>query len=306
MNQLPAIETKHLTKRFGRTVAVDALNLRIARGEVFGLLGPNGAGKTTTVRMLCGILAPTQGEAAVAGFPVSDRQRVARVVGLLPETPGLYDRLSVFRNLEIFAEIFHVDNRIDKINQYLRLLGLWDQRSQPSGSLSKGMRQKLALARALIHEPQILFLDEPTASLDPLSAKIMRELILSLKEKEVTFIICTHNLFEVEQICSRVGILSKGKLISIGTPGEIKQTISKREIVFTLTRVDKKIIESLRFDFIKGMTLKENKLSVFLENPEKEIPQIVKVLVQVGGEIVFITERGPSLEEVYLELTKEA
>ncbi len=301
----PAIETQDLTKRFGPIVAVDALNLWVERGEVFGLLGPNGAGKTTTVRMLCGILWPSAGEARVAGFPISDRLTVAQVTGLLPETPGLYDRLSVFRNLEIFAEIYRVPDRVTKINRYLRLFDLWDHRDHPAGSLSKGMRQKVALARALVHDPQILFLDEPTASLDPLSAKLIRELIVNLKARERTVVICTHNLFEAEQICDRVGILTKGKLAAVGAPLEIKEHMSRREIAVTLAGLDESLLEVLRFDFIKGKRRNGNRLILDLDHPEKEIPQVVNALVRAGGEIIFITEQGPSLEQVYLELTRE-
>jgi ABC-2 type transport system ATP-binding protein len=305
MTDPAAIQTQDLTKTFGLTVAVDALTLRIERGEIFGLLGPNGAGKTTTVRLLCGLLSPQRGTARVAGYSISDRLNVAQVTGLLPETPGLYERLSVFRNLELFAEIYRVDDRAAKINHYLKLFDLWDHRDQPAGGLSKGMRQKVALARALIHDPQILFLDEPTASLDPLSAKVIRELILALKARARTVVICTHNLFEAEQMCDRVGIMSRGRLITVDTPSQIKQTIRHREVVYTLAEVTEAVWEALRHDFIKAKRRNGNKLILSLEHPEIESPHIVDALVQAGGRIIFITEQGPSLEEVYLRLTQE-
>jgi ABC-2 type transport system ATP-binding protein len=167
------------------------------------------------------------------------------------------------------------------------------------------MRQKVALARALIHDPQILFLDEPTASLDPLSAKVIRELILALKARARTVVICTHNLFEAEQMCDRVGIMSRGRLITVDTPSQIKQTIRHREIVYTLAEVTEAVWEALRHDFIKAKRRNGNKLILSLEHPEIESPHIVDALVQAGGRIIFITEQGPSLEEVYLRLTQE-
>ena len=181
------IHAKSLTKSFGELVAVDRLSLDVAPGEVFGFLGPNGAGKTTTIRMLTGLIAPTGGSARVAGFNASEEgDRLRRQVGILTESPGLYDRLSAERNLEFFAEMYDVEDVRGQVERYLRMLGLWDRRSQEAGTFSKGMRQKLAIARALLHEPQVIFLDEPTSGLDPEAAHLVREFVAELKQQGIT------------------------------------------------------------------------------------------------------------------------
>ena len=175
-----AIETLGLTRRFDGRVAVDELTVTVAAGSVFGFLGPNGAGKTTTVRMLAGLIQPTSGDAVVAGHRVTaDADALRGAVGILTETPGLYDRLSARQNLRYFARLYDltVAQADDEVARYLRLLGLWDRRDDPVGTFSKGMRQKLAIARALLHDPAVVFLDEPTAGLDPEAARVVREFI---------------------------------------------------------------------------------------------------------------------------------
>ncbi len=189
------IQTRRLTRRFGDLCAVDRLDLDVAPGEVLGFLGPNGAGKTTTVRMLTGLIAPTSGTATVAGHSIIDApDAVRRSVGILTETPGMYDRLTARRNLEIFASLYGVADVAGQVEKYLRLLSLWDRRDDPAGSFSKGMRQKLAICRALLHEPPLIFLDEPTSALDPAAAKQVRAFIRELSGQGRTIFICTHNL----------------------------------------------------------------------------------------------------------------
>ena len=202
------IKTRNLTKIFkigkkgkDELIAVDALNLEVYRGEVFGFLGPNGAGKTTTVRMLTGLIRPTSGSAQVTGFELGkDDTQIRRNVGFLTESPGMYERLTAEKNLTIFDELYDVPEVEAAVNKYLSMLGLWERRHDSVGSFSKGMRQKLAVARALIHEPQILFLDEPTTGLDPEAAKTVRGFIEELKSEGRTIFMTTHNLDEAEKL----------------------------------------------------------------------------------------------------------
>ena len=202
------IRTEALCKYFqmkNRQInAVDGLSLEVKQGEVFGFLGPNGAGKTTTVRLLVCLIGPTAGRAWVNGLEVGVADRAIRgQVGILTESPGLYERLSARRNLEIFADLYGVKDVKGQAEKYLRLLGLWDRRETEAGTFSKGMRQKLAIARALLHEPPILFLDEPTSGLDPEAAKTVRDFIETLRGQGRTIFMCTHNLDEAERLCDR-------------------------------------------------------------------------------------------------------
>src|SRR3990170_57816 len=193
------IATRRLTKRFGKVAAVEDLDLEIRAGEVFGLLGPNGAGKTTTIRMLCALIAPSSGEAWVAGYRLGrDDTQLRKTVGILTETPGLYEQLSAERNLSFFAQLYEVDKVDQQVQRYLTMLGLWGRRHEAVGTFSKGMRQKLAIARALLHEPLVLFLDEPTSGLDPEAALVVRDFILELSREGRTIMLCTHNLDEAE------------------------------------------------------------------------------------------------------------
>jgi len=215
INNRPIIVTEKLSKSFGENVAVNQLTLSVQRGEVFGLLGPNGAGKTTTVRMLAALLVPSGGTAEVAGFKVGDDdQDIRRKIGLLPEAPGLYDSLSAEQNLAFFGSMYGVENVEDQIQKYLELLGLWNRRYEPVGTFSKGMRQKLAIARALLHEPDVLFLDEPTSGLDPQASRLVREFIEGLKGEGRTIILTTHNLEEADRLCDRVAVIS-GHLLAL-------------------------------------------------------------------------------------------
>ncbi|HHK67491.1 MAG TPA: ABC transporter ATP-binding protein, partial [Candidatus Acetothermia bacterium] len=225
------IEAQKLTRKFGAITAVSDLDLAVEKGEVFGFLGPNGAGKTTTIRMLAALIAPTSGSATVAGFRVGRENRSIRQnVGVLTETPGLYKRLSALDNLLFFARLYGVNSPEKQAERYLRLFELWDRRDQLAGSFSKGMRQKLALARALLHEPQVLFLDEPTAGLDPEAAKVVRDLIETLRTRERTIFLCTHNLDEAERLCDRVALF-KTRLVALGRPSELKERMYGRRTV---------------------------------------------------------------------------
>jgi len=297
------LTTESLTKKFGPLVAVDSLSLQVAEGEVFGFLGPNGAGKTTTVRMLCSLIAPTSGRAVVNGLEVGQADQAIRAgVGILTETPGMYDRLSAEKNLKIFAKLYGVKDVPGQVSKYLRMLGLWERRGDEVGSFSKGMRQKLAIARALLHEPRLVFLDEPTSGLDPEAAKLVRDFIAELKTEGRTIFLCTHNLDEADRLCDRIGIF-KTKLITVDTPANLRQRLYGRKVVFHLRTLAPDWVESVRaLPFVKEAQAVDAKLVVSLDAPEEQNPIIVRQLVTAGAEVQFVGELRHSLEEVYLRL----
>lgn len=303
INNGPIIVTEKLTKSFGEIVAVNQLTLSVKRGEVFGLLGPNGAGKTTTVRMLAALLIPSGGTAHVAGFQVGeDDQDIRRKIGLLPESPGLYDSLSAEQNLAFFGSMYGVENIAEQIQKYLELLGLWNRRYEPVGTFSKGMRQKLAIARALIHEPDVLFLDEPTSGLDPQASRLVREFIEELKGEGRTIILTTHNLVEADRLCDRVAVIS-GHLLALDAPGELRRKIFGRKVVFHLQEANQALVGALeKFPFVSDVQAVDNKILAAVENPEEQNPQLIRALVDGGAELQFVGELKRRLEDVYLEL----
>jgi len=283
--------------------AVERLDLEIQQGEVFGFLGPNGAGKTTTVRMLCALIAPTTGRAWVNNFEVGRQNREIRAsVGILTEQPGMYDRLSAEKNLIIYARLYGVADVSGQVEKYLRMLGLWERRKDPAGSFSKGMKQKLAIARAILHEPATLFLDEPTAGLDPEASKLVRDFIDELKTEGRTIFLCTHNLDEADRLCSRIGVF-KQRLIQVDTPGRMKTAVFGRQVEFKIKHTNPQMAEIIkRFPFIKSSQIEENRLLLGLDNPEESNPLIVKALIEAGGDVQFVSEVRHSLEDVYLSL----
>ena len=283
--------------------AVDNLTLEVSKGEVFGFLGPNGAGKTTTVRILTGLIKPTRGSAQVAGFTLGKEDtQIRRNVGILTESPGMYERLSAEKNLTIFANLYEVPDISKAVNKYLSMLDLWNRRYDAVGSFSKGMRQKLAVARALIHEPQILFLDEPTTGLDPEAAKMVRDFIEELKAEGRTIFMTTHNLDEAEKICDRVGIF-KQKLLTQDTPANLRERMFGRKVVFHLREVNPEWVNQVKkVGGVSKVEVVDNKLVVSLKDPEQTNPVIIERLVDVGAQIQFVGEIRHSLEQVYLEM----
>lgn len=297
------IRAKDLTKVFGENEAVDRLNLLVEEGEVFGFLGPNGAGKTTTIRMLAALIEPTSGRASVAGFTIGEQNRqVRKSVGVLTESPGLYDALSAERNLAFFAELYEVEDVPAQVERYLRLLGLWNRRQEAVGTFSKGMRQKLAIARALLHEPQVLFLDEPTSGLDPEMARMVRTFIEELKQEGRTIFLSTHNLHEADRLCDRIAIINT-HLLALDTPANLRRRLYGRQVVFHL-RDDADAYQ----DVLKGLAgvdriqALDTKLLVGVEDPEQHNPALVRALVQAGAEVQFVGELRHTLEDIYLQL----
>ncbi len=299
------IEAERLTKRFGPNLAVDSLTLSVREGEVLGLLGPNGAGKTTTVRMLSCLIAPTSGSASVGGLRVGeDDHRIRQMVGILTESPGLYERLNAQQNLEYFAKLYGLDEarRGRQVEHYLRLLGLWERRGEPVSGFSKGMKQKIAIARAVVHEPKVVFMDEPTSALDPESARTVRDFIEELKGEGRTVVLCTHNLDEADRLCDRIAIV-KQRLISIDTPSRLRTGLYGRRVAFQMSDVTPAVLAAVQSVPDVGQPeITDGKLLLTLSDPEQQNPAIVRAIVEAGGEVQFVSELRHSLEEVYLDL----
>lgn len=306
------IETQKLTKIFKIKKAADIpavvdLTLSIDQGEVFGFLGPNGAGKTTTVRMLTSLIGQTSGSASVNGFDIrEDGQQIRRSVGILTESPGLYESLSAYKNLSIYANLYDVADVDSQVTKYLRMLGLWSRRDDPVGSFSKGMRQKLAIARALLHEPQVLFLDEPTSGLDPEAASLVRAFIEELRGQGRTIFMCTHNLNEADRLCDRIGIF-KTRLIEVDSPENLRKKHFGRKVVFHLRAVDPAWIPTMRaISGVHEVEQVDEKLIVSLEEPEQLNPEIIRSLVAQGADVLFVGELRHSLEDIYLQTIQES
>jgi ABC-2 type transport system ATP-binding protein len=297
------ISIEGLTKQFDEITAVENLELEIRPGEVFGFLGPNGAGKTTTLRMLSALISPTSGTAQVAGYRLGeDDQALRRNVGILTEAPGLYDRLSAERNLSFFAHLYDVEDVAGRVERYLKLLGLWERRSEPAGTFSRGMRQKLAIARAMLHEPPVLFLDEPTSGLDPEASRLVREFIEGLKGEGRTIILNTHNLDEADRLCDRIGVLNT-HLLAVDTPAALRRDVFGRKVVIHLAEVRPEYAEIIdKFPFVDAVESLDARLIVTLDDPETQNPALVTALVNAGAQVQFVGEIRKSLEDVYLHL----
>jgi ABC-2 type transport system ATP-binding protein len=305
------IKTKNLTKVFkikksDDIHAVTDLSLSVAEGEVFGFLGPNGAGKTTTVRMLTSLIGPTTGEAWVNGFKIGiNDYEIRQSVGILTENPGMYERLSAIKNLSIYANLYNVEDVDGQISKYLHMLGLWSRRDDAVGGFSKGMRQKLAIARALLHEPPILFLDEPTSGLDPEAARLVRSFIEALRGMGRTIFLCTHNLNEADQLCDRIGIF-KSRLIEVDTPSNLRKKLFGRKVVFHLQTLEPAWLEQIqKLPGVIEVTHVDQKMIVAMEEPETLNPQIIRLLVEVGADLLFVGELRHSLEDIYLQTMRE-
>lgn len=299
------IETNNLTKTFNKFVAVENLTLSVQAGEIFAFLGPNGAGKTTTMRMLACLIGPTNGEATVAGYRVGrDDDAIRAHIGILTEAPGLYEKLNAMQNLDFFARLYGLDaaTREKQLRRYLEILGLWERRSEPVGGFSKGMKQKLSIARALLHEPQVVFLDEPTSALDPEAAKVVRDFIAELKSEGRTIFLCTHNLDEADRLADRVGVF-KTHLIQVDTPENLRRKLYGQRVLVRVREWNDAYLDALRaLAFARDIQHHDSALSIALTDPENMTPLVVTTLVQAGAAILQVQEERASLENVYLDL----
>ena len=303
---MAVIEAHELTRRFGKLTAVENLNLEVAAGEVLGFLGPNGAGKTTSIRMLAGIIAPTSGYAVVSGIRTGDPvEQLHEVIGLLTESPGFYNRLSAYRNLEYFAGFYQGIDARKQVEKYLRVMGLWERRNDPVGAYSRGMKQRLALARALLHEPKALFLDEPTSGLDPEASEDVRSLIIALSREGRAVFLSTHNLAEAEQVCHRIAIF-RTRLMALDTPQNLRQKLFRRRVSIRLENPTEHLVKSIpRPESILSVALEGDQLKIEMTDTRQDLPELVKSIVEAGGKIQGVTEEHHSLEEIYLSLIRE-
>ncbi|MBL7167841.1 ABC transporter ATP-binding protein [Candidatus Bathyarchaeota archaeon] len=303
------IITEGLTKRFNSFTAVDRLSFEVGEGEIFGILGPNGAGKTTTIRMLACLLTPTEGTAFVGGFDVvDDSLKVREMVGILTENPSLYDRLTAMENMEFFAEAYGVSDRqarSKKIRELLEFFDLWPRRDDKVGTYSKGMKQKLAIARALVHDPDILLLDEPTSGLDPRSSKDIRDLMEELSRREgQTILLCTHRLEDAERLCSRVMLINEGGMVTMGTTDELRSQIAGTPILrVRLGEVSEAVVGAVRsMEGVEEVAVDGTTLSVSVYDVDRVTPYLVRSVVMAGGMVQSVEVLEPSLEEIYLKL----
>jgi ABC-2 type transport system ATP-binding protein len=301
-----ALRAVGLGRRFGDRWAVRDIDLEVHRGEVLGLLGPNGAGKTTTVRLLTALIEPSEGTAAVDGFDVRTQADDVRArVGILTETPGLYDKLSARTNLDFFGRLYGLDaaTRAARIEHHLRLFGLWERRDEVTGTFSKGMKQKLAIARALLHDPSVVFLDEPTAALDPEAAFIVRESIETLRKAGRTIVLATHNLDEADRLCDRIAFVRAG-LVRVDSPAALRGALGARSLAIRLaSSPSPEAIAALRqlagIDVVESV---DGVLRVGATDPESIAPAVVRSLVAAGGDVVEVRVDRTSLEQIYFEV----
>lgn len=301
------ILTENLTKCFDQFTAVDNVNLNVPSGRVLVLLGPNGAGKTTTVRMLTSILRPTRGRAVVAGYDVTEQpQKVRESVGVLTEHHGLYNRMNADEYLDFYAQLYSMDKarRRTRIDQLLEEFGLTRERYRRVGEYSKGMRQKLALVRALIHEPSVLLLDEPTSAMDPESARMVRDGIKQLRSSSRTIVLCTHNLLEAEELADQIAIIRRGKIIMNDTPQNLKRNLlgpAEYEVRLAMN------LNGWKMDFPTGVKLTargDEWMRFRITEPEMVNPELIKRLIDDKLKIISFQEIPRTLESAYLEAVR--
>lgn len=304
-----SIRTTNLTRDFKTVRAVDNLTMEIPSGSVFGFLGPNGAGKTTTLRLLLGLLEPTKGQAEVLGYDTRTQAGYIRQnSGALLEQTGLYERLSAYDNLQFYGRVWHMSSseRMSRIEELLNHLGLWKRRNEIVKTWSRGMKQKLAIARTLLHRPALVFFDEPTAGLDPVAAASLREDITNLAAQDgVTIFLTTHNMAEAEKLCHQVGIIREGKLVAIGPLDQIRTQAGKQQVDIFGRGFTPQVLETLRkHPGILNLEQRNQHVTIQLD-ASMQIAPMVNLLVSGGVEIDEVRKSRASLEETFLELVED-
>ncbi len=309
MNPRTVVQMTNVSMSFGQLQAVDQVSFTVERGEVFGFLGPNGAGKTTTIRLLLGLLVPSTGRAEVLGFDTRTQAAAIREhCGALLEHNGLYERMNARDNLEFHGRVWRMPaaQREARIEEMLTNIGLWERRFDMVGKWSRGMKQKLAVARAMFHRPELIFLDEPTAGLDPVAAAALRQDLVALAEREgVTIFLTTHNLAEAEKLCHRVGVIRKGKLLAVGTVDELSGKNGSVHAKIEGKGFNDAILAALRaMPDVAGVRRDNGNVFIELEH-DMEIAPLVSMLVGSGVQIEGVHKNVASLEDVFLDLMQE-
>ncbi len=305
------INARGLGKRFRSLTAVHDLSFTVGDGEIFGLLGPNGAGKTTSIRMLAGLIAPSEGTAEVNGLGLgADSQAIRAFTGVLTESPGLHDKLTARQNLGYYGRLYGLRGAALRraVDRYLDIVGLSDEGDRRVGGFSKGMRQKVAIARALLHEPEVVYLDEPTSALDPSAAKSVRDFVATLRDAGRSIVVCTHNLDEAERLCDRIGIM-RGTLLRVDTPARLRRrdgTASVRVDLVGARRPESFLDMLGALRFVEAARALNGSLFVEVGDPRGDNPELVRALVDAGARIVGVAEEAMTLEQVYLDLVGEA
>jgi len=304
------IVVEGLRKDFRALTAVHDMSFTVGDGEIFGLLGPNGAGKTTTVRMLAGLISPTAGTAIVNGHPLGETtQQIRAFTGILTESPGLHEKLTERQNLAYYGRLYGLRGaRLrEAVERYLGVVEMSEHADRRVASFSKGMRQKVAIARALLHEPEVIYLDEPTSGLDPSAAKNIRDFIATLRALGRSIVVCTHNLDEAERLCDRIGIM-RGTLLRVDTPAGLRRhgrTATVRVELNGARGPESFVGRLAELSYVSGVQARENTLVVELADPAHETPDLVAELVGAGARITSVVEDAQTLEEAYLSLVGE-
>ena len=305
-----ALEVRDLTRDYGSVRAVDHISFTVEPGQIFGFLGPNGAGKTTTIHLLLGLLEPTEGRAEVLGYDTRTQADEVRArTGALLEHPGVYEQLAAEDNLEFYGRVYRMPEgeRRDRIRELLSHMGLWERRRERVGKWSKGMKQKLALARAMLHRPPLIFLDEPTAGLDVVAANAVREDLAALAEREgATVFLTTHNMSEAEKLCSRVAVIRQGKLAAIGHPDELRAQAGTPLLEIYGRGFGEQVLQLLRAQpQVLAAEMRNGHLSVDLSGDVDSAP-LVSLAVSAGVQVQEVRRGKASLEDVFLTLMEEA
>ncbi len=303
-----AIELRELRKVFGNFVAVDNLSLTIMRGEIFGLLGPNGSGKTTTINMVSGLSTPTSGVIKVMGYTLPhDAQRIRRLLGAVPQETALYEELSAWANMDFHADLFGIPRRekVARITKTLELVQLLDRKDSRVATFSGGMKRRLALGRALLHEPSLIYLDEPTLGVDVQARRAIWDYILELREQGKTVLITTNYLEEAQALCDRLAIIDHGKLIVVDTPAQLKQRYGGQMIEVETSQPIRALAELQELPGVQAVTQTGTHLQIITEGVEKVVPAVIGILTR-EAQITDIAVREPNLDEVFLRLTGTA
>jgi len=302
------IEVQNLTKRFNGTTVLGGIDFQVKEGEVFGYLGPNGAGKTTTMRIILGLLKPTSGRALVFGKELSDNDDLRRRVGVLLENDGLYEHLSAYENLNYYAQLYSVSDLEEKIKSLLEFVGLSDRQNDKVGTFSKGMKRRLALARSIIHDPDVLFYDEPSAGLDPEAQKMVRDLILRLSgEKGRTIFLNSHDLDEVQRVCSRIAILQKGEIRAYDTVKSLRREFSKPAVEIALTDIKEaeKVLDLLNsLDCVSECERDGLRITAIIK--DEKTSMILSELMKEGVMVEEVRKITKSLEDIYLNIVRRS